>query len=291
MPTRSRLFAICALGIAACLAGCEFISYKPKGTSPLAPLELTADSAELEIVFVRFPAGDREMSDLWSSIDEQVLPASLRAELAANGLRAGIIGGQTPAPLARKLSAADDRAQSAATAAARLDSEPAVHRSHMQIHRGRPGNIIASGVYEHVSPLILDQGQLSGDTYPNAQGDFIVNVDPQPDRRVSIDLVPELKYGAARQQYVVEDGVWRLDSGKPKKTFDKLKLEATLAPDQMLVVTSLPERPGSLGHYFFTESKTGHLEQKLLVIRLTETKSSDLFVRVNESAADAAADK
>jgi hypothetical protein len=284
MPTRSRLFAFWALGVAACLAGCESISYKPKGTSPLAPLQLTADSAELEIVFVHFPAGDQEIAELWPSIDEQVIPASLRAELAANGLRAGIIGGQTPAPLAHKLSTADDYASRAA-AAARIDAEPAVHRSHMQIHRGQPGNIIASGVYEHVSPLIRDQGQLSGDTYSNAQADFIVNVDPKPDRRVSIGLVPELKYGAARQQYVVEDGVWRLDTGKPKKTFDKLKLEATLAPGQMLIVTSLPERPGSLGHYFFTESKTGHLEQKLLVIHLTETKSSDLFVHVNEAEA------
>lgn len=274
-----------ALGVVACLAGCEFISYKPKGTSPLAPLQLTADSAELEIVFIRSGAGDREMADLWSTIDEQAIPSSLRTELAANGLRAGIISGQTPAPLAHKMAGAADRAPPAA-AAARLEIEPAVHRNHMQIHRGRPGNIIASGVYDSVSPLTRDQGEVKADTYHNAQADFVVSVDPQPDRRVAISLVPELKYGAARQQYVVEDGVWRLDTGKPKKTFDKLKLEATLAPDQMLVVTSLPERPGSLGYYFFTESKTGHLEQKLLVIRLTETKSSDLFVHVNEAGAD-----
>ena len=108
MPIRSRQFAVLALGLAACLAGCEFISYKPKGTSPLLPLQLTADSAELEIVFVRSPAGDHEMADLWSSIDEQAIPSSLRSELAANGLRAGIIRGQTPAPLAHKLTAAED---------------------------------------------------------------------------------------------------------------------------------------------------------------------------------------
>jgi hypothetical protein len=43
-----------------------------------------------------------------------------------------------------------------------------------------------------------------------------------------------------------------------------------------MVLSSLPSRPGSLGHYFFTENEE-HLEQKVLVIRLTQTQHDGLF--------------
>jgi hypothetical protein len=290
MPYRTHcLIALFALLAPLGLSGCEFISYKPKGASPLAPLELTNDSAELEVIFIRIPAGDPDFNGaLWRDADEQVLPAALRAELAANGFRAGVVGSESPAILARKLSAAEDRAPSPVAAAAKLETEPAVRRARMQIHRGRPGNIIASTVYDQIPLLVREDGQLRGSTYPQAQADFVIEVDPHPDHRVAISLTPELKYGAARLDYVVAaDGISRLPA-KPKKTFDKLKLEAILAPDQMLVVTNLPERSGSLGHYFFTESKSGHAEQKLLLIRLTETKSNDLFIQANDGAGESA---
>jgi hypothetical protein len=47
----------------------------------------------------------------------------------------------------------------------------------------------------------------------------------------------------------------------------------------MLLVSSLPGRPGSLGHYFFTEQTSGALDQKLLLIRLAQTQHNDLFGR------------
>jgi hypothetical protein len=293
MPYRAhRLIALLALLAPVCLSGCEFISYKPKGASPLVPLELTNDSAELEVIFIRVPAGDPDFNvALWRDVDEQALPAALRSELAANGFRAGVVGSESPPVLARKLSAGEDRTAPPATAAAKLESEPAVRRTRLQIHRGRPGNIIASGIYDQLSLLVREDDQVRGKTYPQAQGDLVIEVDPQPDHRVALSLLPELKYGEARQQWVAEDGIFRLQSGKSKKTFDKLKLEATLGADQTLIVTSLPERSGSLGHYFFTESKSGHPEQKLLLIRLTETKSSDLFIQVNDGAGEPTSSK
>ena len=50
----------------------------------------------------------------------------------------------------------------------------------------------------------------------------------------------------------------------------------------MLLITGLPNRAGSLGYDFFTESKSGRLDQKLLVIRVAQTKYNDLFVKVTE---------
>ena len=56
----------------------------------------------------------------------------------------------------------------------------------------------------------------------------------------------------------------RLEASRPKRTFDDMTLSADLAPGAMLVLSSLPNRPGSLGHHFFTENDDGKLEQKLL---------------------------
>jgi hypothetical protein len=51
----------------------------------------------------------------------------------------------------------------------------------------------------------------------------------------------------------------------------------------MLILTTLPDRKGSLGYNLFTEPTGGHLDQKLLVVKLTDTKSTDLSVQVNDS--------
>ncbi len=260
-------------------AGCHWFEPAPTGKSPLTPLSLSDDSADLEVVIFRFPAGDSELRDpLWNQIDEQGFSADLRREMAANGLRAGLIGGPLPEVLSRRLAAAED--QSTPTAkAAMLQGEPPVRRSRLQLHRGRPGKIVTSGTYDQLSLLTCDDGQVRGKTYSQAQGLLVMQVDPLAEGRVRVDLTPNLEYGTNRQQWVGEDGVFRLESGKPKQVFERLKTETTLAPNQTLVLSSLPQRPGSLGHYLFTEQRNGRLEQKLLLIRLAGTKFDDLFAQ------------
>ncbi len=180
--------------------------------------------------------------------------SAVRRELAVNGMRSGLIGGPLPDMLAKRLTIAEDQSTPAA-AAAKLQSESPVRRWRLQAHRGRSGKIVASPVYDQLSLLTCEDGQVRGKTYSQAQGLFSILVDPQGDGRVRLSLTPELEYGDSRQQWVGQDGVLRLQSGKPKQTFDKLKLDIALAPNQTLVLSSLAQRPGSLGHYFFTESR------------------------------------
>jgi hypothetical protein len=45
----------------------------------------------------------------------------------------------------------------------------------------------------------------------------------------------------------------------------------------MLILGSLPSRSGSLGHHFFTKENNGRLEQKLLIVRLSQTQHDGLF--------------
>jgi len=68
----------------------------------------------------------------------------------------------------------------------------------------------------------------------------------------------------------------RLKTARPRRTFDEMGISATLSPGSMLVLGSLANRPGSLGHHFFTE-ETDQLEQKLLLVRLSQTQHDELF--------------
>lgn len=259
-------------------AGCHLLQPAPAGKSPLTPLTLSNDAADLEIVLLRFPIGDPDLNgSLWSQVDEQCFSGELRHEMAANGIRAGVVEGQLPDALSRRLAAAD-QANSPAVAAGRSQGEPPVNRSRLQLHRGRPGKVYTSNIYDQMSPLMLDDdGDLRGKTYPQAQSLLMLLVDPQGDGRVRLALTPNLEYGQPRQQFVGEDGMFRLESGKPKEVFERLKTEVVLAPNQVLLMTAMPKRSGSLGHYMFTESSSGRLDQKLLMIRLAQTKFDDLF--------------
>ena len=68
----------------------------------------------------------------------------------------------------------------------------------------------------------------------------------------------------------------RLETSRPRRVFEELTMSAFLSPGAMVILSSLPNRPGSLGHYFFTEGEDNHVEQKLLVLRLSQTQHDDL---------------
>ena len=72
-------------------------------------------------------------------------------------------------------------------------------------------------------------------------------------------------------------GGFRLEMNRAREAFDELAFTATLAPGHIIVISSLPNRPGSLGHHFLTQVGSGRKEQKLLVIRLSQTQHDDLF--------------
>jgi hypothetical protein len=277
MPSKLSRMATLLLAMLA-IAGCT----KPvlKGKSPLAPARMSPDSCVLDVFSVRVPIGDAQANEeLWKELDEQHLPADLRVRLMRNGFRAGVVDGQIPEVLSNLLEL-DGKPppgdEVKGTALADLGTTPNVVRRHIQARTGQPNQIIASGMYEQLPVLFCESDRISGETYNQAQGIFDLKAFPLPDGRVRIDLVPEVHHDQARQRRVAEQGVMLLDFSKPKRVFEELSITATLSPGGMLVLTSLPNRPGSLGHQFFTE-KDGKMEQKVLVLRIAQTQHDDLI--------------
>jgi hypothetical protein len=148
----------------------------------------------------------------------------------------------------------------------------------MQTRAGQRYEIAASSVLDRVPILANEGGEIHGLTYEDAQGIFAMHVTPQPDGRVELELVPEMHHGQAKQHYVGDQSIFRIETGRPRQAFDKLKLTATLGPGGMLLLGSQSARQGSLGHYFFLDN-TGHddhPEQKLVLFRVCQTQHNDL---------------
>ncbi|HUT10653.1 MAG TPA: hypothetical protein VMY42_09155 [Thermoguttaceae bacterium] len=250
------------------------------GKSPLTPPRMSPDSVVLEIFFVRFPFGDPEANEqLWEEVDEQHLPAEVRRGLARNGFRTGIVGGQLPVTLARLLELRDRPNTPEGESRASLwdmKGESRLLPRRLQIRAAQRGEIVVSGVYDRLPVLLCEGGQLFGQTYSKAQGILAVETFPQHDGRVRVELTPEIHHGEMQQRWVGKQEMLRLEASRHRRVFEDLGISATLSPGSVLVVGSLPDRVGSLGHHFFTEGDN-HREQKLLVVRLAQTQHNGLF--------------
>ena len=281
MPSaRPRVVPLLAvLAIAGCATPLQV------GKSPLRPAQMSPDSVVLEMFFIRFPFGDPAADEkLWDQVDEQSFSPQLRERLLGNGFRVGLVSGQLPVELSKLLELSGKPAPTGEIEGAEisdLETQPRVVRRHLQLRAGQRGEIIASGVYPQLPVLVRQSGQLSGQTYNQAQGIFAVKSLPQPDGQVRLELVPELHYDQPRQRWVGNQGILRLEASRPKQEFDDMTIAADLSPGTALILSSLSNRPGSLGHHFFTEND-GQLEQKLLVVRLSQTQH-DAAVRVRRN--------
>ena len=135
-----------------------------------------------------------------------------------------------------------------------------------------------SDVYEVLPVLVCNASGVTGEYYDQAQGLIVVTPHLEADRRVRLELAPELRYGENKSRIVpIGQAGFRMDHGRSRQAFDDLALQVTLLPGQMVVLGSLTNKPGSLGHYFFTREADGKLEQKLVVIRLAQTQHDGLF--------------
>lgn len=249
--------------------------------SPLKPPRMSPDSVVLELLFVRFPPGEAvDVATLWDELDEMHLSAEQRERLVRNGFRVGLVGGQIPVGLSRLLELKDKPppgAGSLQTSVTDWEQEPRVVRRHMQMRPGARTEIVASDIADEMSVLLSDGPALEGEIFQAAQAVLAAKAFPQSDGQVRVQLVPEVHYGESKMRYVNTLGAIRIEPGRSRRTFDRLAIDAVLAPGHMLVLGTVSDRPGSLGYRFFTQTTSGQLEHKLLIIRLAQTQHDELF--------------
>ena len=281
LPSARLLLLVAALSV----AGCAWLAPETNNSmgTILQPTQMVPGSAVLDVFSIRLPLGQPDLaSKVWQEVDEQQIPSDVRRILEKNGFRAGVLAGQMPPSLSRLLDLKGKPGPGGAVQQVKISDlvTPAqVSSQHLQTRAAQRYEIAASGIIEKMPVLVSEAGEIRGLTYEQAQGIFALHVDPQTDGRVQLELVPEIHHGQNRQRWVGDQAIFRLETGRAKRAFDNLKLTAVLGPGAMLLLGSQPNRPGSLGHYFFAESngRDDRLDQKLILIRLCQTQHDDLI--------------
>jgi hypothetical protein len=264
---------------ALCLAagGCARLATQSEKPAELPPPRMSADSVVLELAFAHLPAADEAGYDeIWQAADEQHFPSELRTELAANGLRVGIVSQNLPPRLRQLLDDAPltltDRSEDVTTSDVEVQRAP----RRIQCRTGHRAKVVVSKTHPSLPLLMQEQGYVRGHLLEQAQCLFALKPYPQGDGRVKLDLTPEVEHGQLKTQWVGSEGSLMQRTGRDKLVFDRLRLEGKLTPGQVLVISTTPQVKG-LGEHFFSETAAGRVERTLLLVRVAQTQYDDLF--------------
>ena len=276
------LFAAALLGT---VAGCAQWNRQKEEPSQLPPARMSPDAVVLELAFVRLPVADRVTYDaIWSQVDEQHFTPELRKELAANGLRVGVLGQQLPTELRAALDAAASQLQERAEDIDTNDTETNLKQRRIQCRTGKRAKIVVSRTRPSLSFLTLDEGRVHGNVLENAQCLLALVPHAQGDGRVRLDITPEVEHGELRQRWVGgQQGSMMQRMGRERVILEPLRSVATLSAGQVLVISNTPDIKG-VGEHFFSETAGGRAERTLVLLRVAQTQWNDLFVPEQFSA-------
>ncbi len=247
--------------------GCAVVEPHSVAKSPLVPLAVSPEAIALEVFSAVAPQGSEQLDELWQLVDEQPLDPELRKRLAENGFRAGVLGPNVPAALASLLKVTDRPIAEENKGKVALDSENEVNLRVLYAKSGKRNELVIPHAHEEMAILEYANGQVHGKTYRKAECRLELRAFPEPDGRVRVELTPELHYGDFQNRVRGSDGMMRWTQERPKRVFHELKLSPLLAPGQMLVVASRPDRPASAGYHFFVDTRGDKPVPKVWVIR------------------------
>ena len=252
-----------------CAAGCQSLGLQrdtgPRPDDVAAAPQQAPRTIPLELIFARFEEQDATCAEeLWSVVDEQVVDDGLRRELAANGLRIGVVTGELPPHLAARL--LPDRADLAA-ATATLATEAPLSQRLLRLLPGRRSEIVAAAGIEELVLLETTAGQVRGGTFRDATGVFELKVRPAADGRVRLDLVPEIKHGPLQRSVVGTDGMFRMEAGQRRHRREDLACGVELREGGLLIVGCGAEPGATLGDALLRDRGGDRATMRLLAIR------------------------
>lgn len=306
---RFRFGILPAVLCAAATAGCRFTLLSnavlaPEVAAVAAPGKdprPAAKTVPLEVVFVRLDSHDSEDSrfreEFWSLVDEQVFDDALRRQLGANGLRAGVVTTRLPTHLAQRFQPAGTEA--AVDVDGRLpappSARPAVVRRTMSLLPGLANEVVAASGIDELVLLEHDGADVRGDTLKRASSLFLLRAWPAADGRVRLQFTPTVKHGPLERSWVGEEGVFRLETGQRKNLLRRLRFEATVPIDAMVVVSCVGDEASTVGDAFFRDRGGDDGAVRLLAIRPLSRAVDPMFAAPdaagdssgNDSAADA----
>jgi hypothetical protein len=258
-------------------AGCRVAQPHSAARSPLVPISASPEAITLEVFSAPAPHDDAQFDEFWKFVDEQPLPADLRMRLAANGMRAGLVGPNIPDSLVQALKVTDRRVAEDQRQLVSLDPDGGVTLRIVHAQVGKRTELVIPHVREEMSLLECDAGLARGKTYHKAECRLALRAFHETGGRVQLELTPEVHYGEFKSRVRGSDGMWLWTQERAKRVFHELKLEPALAAGQMFVITCRADRSGSAGHHFFTDTSGDKPVVMLWVFRVSRAAPDAAF--------------
>ena len=269
-----------ALLAALCVMGCHLLE-SGEGLTEQSILKSAApsdDSVVLDIFWVRLPVDfEAEESGFWSQIQEDRIAVGQRRRLADNGMRAGVIGAAPPDELLRLINPSGAAGADAAKTAL---EDTGVRRRTRQLRMGKKLEINASQVIAEAPLVLASGGGLSGRTFHQAQGVYVLETALAEDEKIEVSLLPEVRHGeqslrfAADETGVISRGALTRDA----ESLTDLRVAAALSAGEMLLVTSLPEAGSRLGELFHTTADGAVPARKAILVRIASAPPTRAFL-------------
>ncbi len=260
------------LTLAACV-GCSHWSSTSADYSLFDPPRMSPDSVVLEMAILDLQADTTDAADqLWQEVDEQHLEPSVRKQLAAHGLRSGVIGAHVPDWICRGLSEQSKHLQLDRNNGMAVPSDIIVQRR-LQCRAGKQRQVPIGAPFENLAVMGQSDELVE---YSDGQCLLAVTASPQGDGRVYLELLPEIHYGEPKQHWVGQGGHFRSDIALDRSSFDEMTVTATLTPGQTLVLGANPNAD-RLGRVICQSETAETPPGRLVLLRLAQTQSDDLF--------------
>ncbi len=238
---------------------------------------------QLEARWVRHPVDDPVVvEELWASVDEHSLPRDIRERLAANGLRAGLVSWPLPDALAERFAFLEEATTAEDQPADDDPLLPNVTRQSLRLLPGRPSEVVATPACPEMVVLEREGDRVCGTTFQHATAVFELTAEAAADGKTSVGLVPVIKHGDRRRQWIGEEGVFRLEAGQCRKHLKTLDISLELAADTMLVITAAGSPSSTVGDAFFRGRDLPRTPQQTLAIRPLTRTTDPLFTATSE---------
>lgn len=268
------IIAVCCLTS----LGCGLWNPTAEPPSQLPQLRPASNKAMLDIAFLRVPADEAALSDLWTELDEQHMDGGTRSRLAENGIRCGIVGRQLSPSLEKLVERSKEQTQ------AQTGLVQGVTIQRFQCSLGDSRQLAATAEQEQLIVLHKQGQSVVGNTYSQAQCFFDLRCDQASADTVRLLLTPEIHHGEPRRHFNGSQGAIQFTVRKDKVTYEDLTIATHLSAGQTLVLASAAD-PKGLGANFFVQDDGGVRYTKLLLVRLVQAPDERLFPS-NSSAAE-----
>ena len=279
------------LGCSLLLTGCRLLGTSAIVADALTDAPLAAPrpkpaprTMHLEVLFVRCDEHDAALEEtLWGFVDEQAVGDGVGRRLNANGLRAGIVTGDLPQPLAERFATAGS--ETTTTDIAGVDA--ALARQLLQVLPGKRSELVTAAHLPSLVVMEQCEGEVCGATYHDATPQLALEARPAADGRIRIAVVPEIRHGPVEKSWVGEEGMFRLETGQRRHRMEHLAVDVTLPPGGMLLIGCGGESAASVGDGLLRDQ--GGAERttaRLLAIRPLARGVDPVFAAPGPAAAD-----